>query len=211
MSHDSLSALLDGECSAEELDRLLEEMERSPELKQAYSRLCLAREVAEGTRVAKDQPCICAGVMARLEVQEPASARVVDLDSRRRKAAARFDWKPWAGFAAAASVAAVAILVSMPPVGKQDGNAAGTALSNTLIPEVSAPQFAPISVPFTRRSRDLRAVAYTPEQAAQLDELNNLMMEHSSADQGMAGTLRYARVAAHSAAQEVVYHPEERR
>src|SRR5690349_12732691 len=100
MSHESISALLDGECSPDELDRLLDEMERDPTLKAEFTRQCLAREVIAGTRIGKSQPCICGDVMARLD-DEPASTggRVVELAARRR-AIPVAQWKPLAGLAA---------------------------------------------------------------------------------------------------------------
>lgn len=195
MPRESLSALVDGECSAAELDHLLAAMEQSPELKQAYSRLCMAREAGEGTRIIREQRCISSSVMARVAVEPmlDAGPKVVDLDSRRRWAG----FRTMAGFAAAASVAAVAVLLAMPQVKPDSAEASGR-----LLPQVSAPaEFAPVSVPLTRRSRDLRAVAYTPEQAEQMDDLNGFLIEHSNtqSEQGVGGTLRYARYAAHSA------------
>lgn len=206
MPRESLSALVDGECSAEELDRLLDAMERSPELKQAYSRLCMAREAGEGTRITREQRCISAAVMARVasEPMAEAGARVTDLDSRRRWAGPR-SFGAFAGLAAAASVAAVAMLLALPGLKPDEEMAAG------LLPQVSAPApLSTVSMPLTRRSRDLRAVAYTPEQAEQMDELNGFLIEHSNTlgEQGVGGTLRYARYAAHST-QAVL--PEDRR
>ena len=178
MSQETLSALLDGECSPEELDRLLDQLDRSPEMKQAYSRLCLSREAQEGTRIAREQACICAGVMAGLdEAPLPASDKLVDLDSRRpNRRAALARWKPVAGFAAAASFGAVAMLVTLPlPAARPQG---------------------------------LRAVSASAAEIQQMqeDDLSNYLIEHSNtaASRGMGGTLSYARFAAHNA----VYRPQ---
>jgi len=112
MSQESLSALVDGECSDAELDRLLAEMDRQPGLGQQWSRWHLSREAAEGTRVLDGQPCICAGVMAALE--EPRrTGRVVDLAAFRRRVAT-LPWRPAVGLAAAASMGAAAMLF-LPP------------------------------------------------------------------------------------------------
>jgi negative regulator of sigma E activity len=204
MAQELLSALLDGECTPAELDRVLDEMQRSPELKDRFSRLCMAREVGEGIRIGRQQPCICADVMSRV-ASEPMLAspgpNTVDLDSRRRW----FRFKPLAGLAAAASVAAVAVLVSVPALRQEPM----TSASAGLVPEAAAPAaFSQVSVPANRRRSDLRAVAFTPEQAEQMAELNELLLEHSGAmaEQGVSGTLRYARVAAH--ARPAVYRPE---
>lgn len=199
MSQERLSALFDGECPAGELDRLLEDLERSPELKASYSRLCMAREAAEGTRILKGQPCLSGAVMARLAAEPMAdfSPRVADLDARRPR---RFSFKPAYGLAAAASMAAVAVLVAMPGLKPEGGQSA-----YDLVPEVSAPAgLSPVSLPGLHRP-GLRSVSLTSEQA---QELNDLLLEHSTStsQQGMGGTLRYARVAAHPT--PAVYRPE---
>lgn len=205
MSQETLSALLDGECTPEELDRLLDQMDRSPDMKQAYSRLCLSREAREGTRITQEQPCICAGVMAGLdEAPLPASDKLVDLDSRRpSRRAVLARWKPVAGFAAAASFGAVAMLVTLPQTAlvAQHGEAA---------PGFSpAAVTAPVSLPLpSARPQGLRAVSASAAEIQQMqeDDLSNYLIEHSNtaASRGMGGTLSYARFAAHNA----VYRPQ---
>lgn len=119
MSRDALSALLDGECTGAELDRLLEDMDRDPELARQWSRMVLARETQVGTRINPAQPCICADVMSQLYAQ-PQSDRVVDLAVHRATAPTKAPqrwrqvWKPAAGFALAASMGAAAVLVVQP-------------------------------------------------------------------------------------------------
>ena len=192
MAHETLSALLDGECSPDEMDALLDEMERSPDLKQAWSRQCLAREAREGTVVGKGQTCICAGVMAALDdLPDEVNPRVVELAAR-RKSPNIFGWNPLTGLAAAASVAAVALVLSLPARHPDAILEAGSGA----VPEATTPVSYPV-----QRSRDLRAVALHPEEQAQQEELEKLFMEHSGsmAEQGMGGTLRYARFAAHTA------------
>ncbi|MEW6166544.1 MAG: sigma-E factor negative regulatory protein [Pseudomonadota bacterium] len=183
MAKDSLSALLDGECSASELDRMLEEIERSPDLKASWSRLCLARDSAEGVRVRKDQRCICADVMSRLDVQ-PASAgaRVLPLFRPRLQGY----WKPFAALAAAASVAAVAVSLSF------GDRSEGILTVPGLAPQ---PAITPVSAPLAQRPRYLQTVSTSPEE-----ELRAYLIEHSNtlADRGMGGTLSYARFAAHT-------------
>jgi len=216
MSDEILSALLDGECSPEELDRLLDEMERSPDLKQAYSRLCLAREAAEGTRVARKQPCICADVMASLDSEPlPFGAKVADLDARRpwrrflksrralatgTAAAMPAPWRPMAGLAAAATVAAVAVMVVVPESRERQG------LSPAMFgaPQISQPASLPL--PASPRPRNLQMVSAQADEVAPEDDLSNYLMEHSNtaAGRGMGGTLSYARFTAHNAA----YRPQ---
>lgn len=185
MPQDSLSALLDGECTGPELDRLLDELERSPELGRQWSRLCMARESRAGTRIATEQPCICADVMAKLDAAPAASdAKVVDLAVRKvgrisRRPLATY-WKPAVGFAAAASMGAAAVMFIQP-----QGEAR----------YVSAGSVATLAAP----DRNLRTVSAQDEAHAQM--LRQYLMDHSNAvaDEGVGGTLRYARFAAHTA------------
>ena len=203
MSQETLSALLDGECSAEELDDLLDELERSPALKSQWSRLCLSREAMGDTVVRKNQPCICAGVMAGLDAQ-PAELAHPKVREFRRPAV--FNWRPVAGLAAAASVATVALLVGM------HGGAQAPLSDGGIAAQSTAPLSQPVSYPVGTPARNLQAVALRPSGEQQWqdagDDLDNYLIEHNSsvAGQGvsMGGTLRYARFAAHSA----TYHPD---
>jgi negative regulator of sigma E activity len=200
MAKDSLSALLDGECSPGELDRILEEMDRSPELKASWSRLCVSRDAMEGVHIRKPAIDLCAGVMAQLgERPVSTSARVVQLFRARAHARsyAPSYWKPLAGLAAAASIAAVALTLNL----RQDGPAAGSGL-------VGMPQIASeVSLPAAqRRPRYLQTVSVDADsaemarRAAMQEELRDYLIEHSNtlADRGMGVTLSYARFAAHS-------------
>lgn len=209
MSYEKLSALLDGECNAEELDQLLADLDRSPELKAQWSRLCLARDTMEGIHVRKDQPCICAGVMVALDrtPAELAKPNVVEL--RRPRA---MIIKQVAGWAVAASVATVAMLVGVNSGHDHSGNAA--ALTAAAVPSIEAPVTQQVSYPVVpRQARNLQSVALRSAGEQQWqdagDDLDNYLIEHNSsiAEQGMGmgGTLRVARFAAHSA----TYHPEE--
>ena len=193
MVKDSLSALLDGECSAKELDQLLDELDRSPELAQQWSRLCLAREAAEGTRIGAEQPCICAGVMSRLDEQSEAHPKVIDLAARRL---ARFPkiaayWKPAVGFAAAASMGAAAVLLVQPAADRTlPGVDANGFTSGQLAGWVPA-----------GGSGALQPVASLDRDDAHAEMLQQYLMDHSNAiaGDGVGGTLRYARFAAHTA------------
>jgi negative regulator of sigma E activity len=199
MADESLSALLDGECSADELERLLDAMERSPELKRSYSRLCLTRDALEGTRIARNQHSICDGVMSRLDaaplpVAAPAAATPGRRPSRRLR------WKPAGGLAAAAAVGALAVLVMLPQAREQGSNASPPGFGNALGAPVSLP------LPAAVRPRNLQRVAASAEDLQQEDDLSNYLMEHNStaAGRGMGGTLSFARFAAHNA----VYRPQ---
>jgi hypothetical protein len=185
MAKDSLSALIDGECTPAELERILDEIDQSSAMKAAWSRLCLARDAGEGVRVRKGQPCICEGVMSRLGAQDaPATSRkVVPLSASRRWPDVRAYWKPLAGLAAAASVAA--IMVTLTPQ-REDGPVAGPGFA----PQIGSPVSAPIVQPRPGAQHLVSAE----------DELRRYLIEHSNtlADRGMGATLSYARFAAHS-------------
>lgn len=199
MAKDSISALLDGECSPGELDRILDEMERSPELKASWSRLCLGRDAHEGVSVRKDQPCICAGVMSRLDTQEPAAtSRVVPMTPPPRR---RAWWMPAAGLAAAASLAAVAVVMNLQPQ-------AGPTAAPGFVPQAVTP----VSVPAKGSRPGLHVVSASQDdlqRSAQDDELRRYLIEHSNtlADRGMGATLSYARFTAHSVAEPSVLQP----
>ncbi|HWY25628.1 MAG TPA: sigma-E factor negative regulatory protein, partial [Nevskia sp.] len=101
MSEELLSALLDGECSPGEVRRLMDELERSPALKQRWSRMCVVREAMDGTRVPAVSADFCAGVMAAIKQEKtaaPEPAKVVTMSLRSRAAAANASrWQPFAG------------------------------------------------------------------------------------------------------------------
>lgn len=181
MSQESLSALLDGECSDQELDALLDELDRSPELKALWSRQQVARHARAGVPIR--QVDICAAVMARLdEAPDAGHAKVVELARRRPRLA----WRPVAGLAAAASVAAVAVTLGLNFGTVQT---AGAPAANDVATA------APVA--------GLQPVAYgAPTDNAVVDEdLRNYMIEHSNslADRGVGGALSYARFAARAA------------
>jgi negative regulator of sigma E activity len=178
MTQEHLSALLDGECSAEELDRLLDAMEQNPSLKDDWSRMSRSRDMAAGVHLKAGQACICAGVMSRLDVlpEEFANPKLVELASHRKFRS----WKPMAGLAAAASVAAVALLAGLNYTATQSTGSATTV-------EASKPT----------QVYGRQVVVNQPVD----EDLDNYLIEHnnSMAEQGMGGTLRYARFAAHTA------------
>lgn len=196
MTHDAMSALLDGECSDAELDRLLDEVSRSAEAGQRWSRLCAARESGTGTRILESQRCICSGVMAALDAAPAAAdAKVVDLAARRAsvmpgRAAGKLwqpVWKPLVGFAAAASVGAAAVLMVQP-----QSDAPGRD-ATTPLPVAGS------------RLQTASAEPGSPEDA-HFRLVRDYVMDHSNSisGEGVGGTLRYARFAAHTA----VYRPQ---
>ena len=198
MTRETLSAALDGECSREELDRLLSELERSPQLRLEWSRWCLARDALAGAAVRPDQPSICASVMSALEAEEQPSGKVVALAPRRRT----FAWRPLVGLATAASVASVAFYLGYHspaiPVAGMVAKAATAATTLTGAPQLVAADGAAARPALSRDQRHSGWDSLPDEDAQQL---NNYLIDYSTyrAGSGMSNTLGYARFAAHTA------------
>lgn len=116
--NESISALLDGECSPSELERLLDQMERDPALLEQFSRQCLARDSRMGTKVGSARLDFPAKVIAALH-DDPPGAAVIPFAGRLR----RVPWKAATSLAAAATIGAMAVLALKPeaPVGGPDG------------------------------------------------------------------------------------------
>ena len=175
MNQESLSALLDGECSPSELDRLLRQMDREPALRERFSQLVLAQEIRRGGPARPVPPDFADRVLAALP---PRAGPAVPAPALRDLARAR--WQPLAALAAAAAVGGVAVLVLKP----------GPAVDPGMVP---VPSVAAAPVPVD----DLRLAELDDENAKQL---RNYVMAYSQsrAQQGMGGTLGYARYAAYT-------------
>jgi negative regulator of sigma E activity len=172
MNEETLSALLDGECSPAELDLLLRQMNQDPATRQRFARLALGQEIRRGIRVPDIPADFADKVVAALpERPDPAAARptLVPLAPRR-------SWQPLAGLAAAAAVGAVAVLVMKPD---------------------PAPM-ATTAVPVAQAEPQPEADTALADQDAR--QLRNYVMAYSQsrARHGMGGTLGYARYAAHT-------------
>jgi negative regulator of sigma E activity len=198
MSSEMLSAALDGECTSQELDQFLLQIERSPELKAQWSRMCLARDALGGAQVRADQPSICEAVMRGLGDEAP-SRKIVPLVARRRT----FAWQPMASLATAAAVAAVAFTLGYrsPSVPAPISTAQAPAVAATVVAttaraadEVAAVQSTPAVTP-------VRLSSWESLEEGDARQLNTYLIDYSSyrAGAGMADTLGYARFAAHTA------------
>lgn len=190
MTHETLSALLDGECTDQELDALLDALEREPEMKATWGRMQLARDVRGGTPV-RYQIDICAAVMAGLgAAPDGLRPKVVELAARHRP---RVSWRAAAGFAAAASVAAVAITLGV-NFGSVHGDSPVLTAANDA---VAVPQ----QVAGIRNVGFGGAAAAGQGNGQMNEDLRYYMIEHSNtlADRGVGGALSYARFAANTA------------
>ncbi|NKF21793.1 sigma-E factor negative regulatory protein [Solimonas marina] len=194
MIQETLSALHDGECSDRELDALLAELDRQPELKARWRRMQIARAAQQ--RVSVTQIDISAAVMAGIgAAPEAANPKVVELASRRRRTVV---WRTTGGLAAAASVAAVALTLGMNfgPAGTTGQGAALTAAATGGSPTQASGIH---DVAMVSGAAGEEGAIESP--AAQMDDdLRNYMIEHSNslADRGVGGALSYARFAAHT-------------
>lgn len=171
-NEESLSALLDGECSPAELEALLDEMGRDPSLRQKFARMALAQELRRGARVRPVPNDFADKVRAGLPAQpDPAATAGTVVPLPRRPS-----WQPVVGLAAAAGVAAAAVLALKP---------------------APAPE-APVSAPVAALPEPEVRVADLNDEGAR--QLRNYLMAYnqSRAQNGLGGTLGYARYAAYT-------------
>jgi negative regulator of sigma E activity len=74
MNEEALSALVDGECDLSELDEILDEFAKDPQLRQRYSRLRMARDSRRGVRVTQPDFTFADRVVIALEREDAAAA-----------------------------------------------------------------------------------------------------------------------------------------
>jgi hypothetical protein len=176
MNEESLSALLDGECSPSELDQVLRRLDQDPELRQRLSRLSRGEHLRRGV-LGRSVPLDFADrVMAALPARPDRPGW--------RMPAFRPAWRPLAGLAAAAAFGAAAVLVLRPDATPgADG-----------IPVAAAPAM------LAQDAGALEDLDYARLDAARARHLRNYLMAYSQsrAQHGMAGTLGYARYAAYT-------------
>jgi negative regulator of sigma E activity len=196
MSEESLSALLDGELSANELDALLTDMASDPSLRATASRWSASRLLIQGHTPSVGDFDIADRVMAivaaePLPISGGVSGNVVPLRARRWQKA----FRPAAGLAAAAVVGAV-VLAYVP---REDD------ATQTLASEQGSELFAltelaelPVSGGGAESSRSTVASSWEREPANRLNAYYIDYSGHRSV-QGVGGPLGYARFAAHNA------------
>jgi negative regulator of sigma E activity len=196
-SRERLSALLDGEVTDAELNQILRELDERPSLRESWNRLCRARAVMEGVDVSSHVD-ICSGVMAAVResggISERAAEKVVPLKPRRH------GWSPWRtlSIAAAASIAAVATVISVRLHQGSLEEGAATPVAAAVAPAAAVAAAAPsaITVPTA-------AAAIDPDSQNLLDDF---VIEHSNYRVVQMGPpLSYARFAAHT----VTFSPDD--
>ncbi|WP_346836843.1 sigma-E factor negative regulatory protein [Microbulbifer sp. SAOS-129_SWC] len=214
--NESLSALMDGEVSELELQRLLKASSSSAEIGERWSRYQLAASVMRRERVAQADTGLAARISAAVE-QEAAPFQSTDADAEASAANRNRWWQPLRRGAVAATVAFAAILgvqqMSQPQVG---GDAAQVAdAEHQVQPSVSsAPEPTGFYVPApSTRSVSTAAPRLVPERQGAgavpggkqvmqpvltpelMRHLNRVMMEHSeqAAHVGSQGMVPFAR------------------
>lgn len=210
---EQLSALLDGECTAQELDAVLDAFEQSEAPAAEFDRLVASRDALAGTRVDLAPAGFVGGVMAAVaadsvDAAEAATDKVTPIFA----ASARRRWQPAAGLALAASVAAVAFL-GLRPVDDAP-----------LLPPpaiVASAPVAPASVARENRTAAVNSLVSAPQptrvrgprQPEGNARLASYMIDYSNARsaQGFGGALGYARVAAYAGNGAVAQTADERR
>jgi len=184
---ETVSTLLDGECSDQELAQVLAEFERDPALREQFSRHILAREARQGTRIRAPNLDFSAKVLAALHDEPSAEpAVVVPFRSHVR----RRPWQTAVSLAAAAALGAVAVIVVRPVAPPAPGV---VATQSAAIP-------ADAIVPVAAEPVETQFAELADEDAQQL---RNYLMTYSQsrAQQGVGSTLGYARYAAYTDAR----------
>ncbi|WP_444902779.1 sigma-E factor negative regulatory protein [Microbulbifer sp. CnH-101-E] len=215
--NESLSALMDGEVSELELQRLLKASSASEELGERWSRYQLAASVMRREQVAPVNSSLAANISAAIDLEEPLSqtgsggaVAVNGLINNRW-------WRPLSRGAVAATVAFAAILGVQQITDTQQSPVQGQGVE--LMAEVerpaqpvvqSAPQPSGFYVPApSTRSVSTATPSFVPEQRGVVGQqviqqvptpelmrhLNRVMMQHSeqAAHVGSQGMVPFAR------------------
>lgn len=193
---ESLSALLDGECTLAEVDAVLDACGRQPDLLQRFGRFCAVREIHAGRVVNRVSEDFCGSVMRGLDAPGATPVRrlkVAHLPHRRRT---RTTWLKAGGLGLAASFGAIVALAgyhyTVTPATLQIADA-GKAVHET-------PSGASV---LTAAASNVDEVSWSQLDPKTTQRLDDYMMEHTGygSAQMMNGALGYARMTA----QPVLY------
>lgn len=215
---ETLSALIDGECSAAELDSVLDACATQPELLRFYSRQHVVRESLAGRELHVHSESLCAAVMRGIQAPSPNSAsprslrRLGHSASKASHRRARRRWQAVGGLAMAASLGAVVAvgayrLMVVPGAGPEAMHVA------TLSPAPEAtPRLASVSLPAESEAGSgpgtTHMVSWSRLDPRTTRQIDDYIMEHAGYGSGqvMGAPLSYARISAHGA-QQVSYSP----
>lgn len=172
---ESLSALLDGEGDRRETSEMLGQLGQSPELEATMARYSLIGQALRGEAIHQEALDIHVQVSQRL-AQEPTV--LAPMPSDRSSPSERW-WRPLAGVAIAASVAALAVVFA-PGLMQPPGGAVSPGIASTHAPLAATPVQMDIS----------QGTRWTDGQPAVEDKLNGYLADHSEfAIQGGAPSL----------------------
>lgn len=167
---EQLSACLDGELPEGELDLLLKQLARDPQLRQTMGAYARIGEVMRAERAVTASAGFAAKVSAAIAA-EPQSESQSVVARPRKVAAAAVQWlRPVAGLAIAAGVAAVAVFAVQPDA-TQPAQVAQTAEQSAGVLPASALDQSSYTVPTNTAS-----TAFIPAPAARL---TNYVVAHS--------------------------------
>lgn len=210
--NESLSALMDGEVSELELQRLLKASSASTEMGQRWSRYQLVASALRREQVAPVDSGLAANISAAIEREEPLSRPVGTVESAGQLTRSRW-WRPLSRGAVAATVAFAAVLGVQQLSQPQPGNSDMLAEAERPVqqPVQSSPQPSGFYVPApSTRSVSTGAPRLVPDrqpgvagQAAAkqvptpelMRHLNRVMIKHSeqAAHVGNQGMVPFAR------------------
>lgn len=196
MINEKVSAYLDGECDDRESAEVADALMRDPEQRAAWQRQLWLRSALHSER---EVAPLDAGFADRVAaaIQDDAAApagKVVPLRSRRRRT-----WRSTAGLAAAASVAAVAVLLSQPVTNVDMPSVAAPVMSADVTesnPVADITQVAANQPRDDRRERD--ADHWSVSDPAVADQLHGYLIEHNGVSRGYglsSATPSFLRVA----------------
>lgn len=166
---ESLSALVDGECTSRELETALAACRSRPDLLRRYSRHWIAHEAHCGRRVHPHAEEICAGVMRGIDssvAPEPVRRRF----ARRMTATPRRHWRMAGGLALAASLGAVVVFTTYRSAGPAAG---GVGVTQSVVADagMSGTPEAPDSFAMAdAAARTVRWSRIDPQASGVLDE-----------------------------------------
>ncbi|USD20310.1 sigma-E factor negative regulatory protein [Microbulbifer variabilis] len=215
--NESLSALMDGEVSELELQRLLKASSASEELGERWSRYQLAASVMRREQVAPVNSSLAANISAAIDLEEPLSQTGSGGAVAANGLINNRWWRPLSRGAVAATVAFAAILGVQQITDTQQSPVQGQGVE--LMAEVerpaqpvvqSAPQPSGFYVPApSTRSVSTATPSFVPEQRGVVGQqviqqvptpelmrhLNRVMMQHSeqAAHVGSQGMVPFAR------------------
>jgi sigma-E factor negative regulatory protein RseA len=185
---EQVSAFLDGELPSTETELLLKRLTRDGELRESFGRYALIGEALRGG----GHTLLTKGFASRVNLTidgEPVPAAGTVVQNR----AARW-WRPFAGVAVVAGVAAVAIVAMQqryvaPGVGGAGVGAPGGAITAQSAPNASAAAIS--AAPMLAQNREaisytVPAASATVPAAAPTGRLTNYMFAHSKYSYGLA-------------------------